>query len=59
MKIYVLTKNEWFSYEVSDVKEVLPNQTEVIKPTDDERLTLYTCSGFADTKRLIVTARRN
>jgi LPXTG-site transpeptidase (sortase) family protein len=58
MKIYVLTESEWFLYEVSDIKEVLPNQAEVIKPTEDERLTLYTCSGFADTKRLIVTAKR-
>jgi len=27
-------------------------------PTPDETLTLYTCSGFADSKRLIVTAKR-
>jgi len=58
MNVYVLTKKEWFSYEITNIKEVLPNQTEVIKPTDDEILTLYTCSGFADTKRLIVTAKR-
>lgn len=59
MKVYILTDNKWFSYEILAVKEVLPSQTEVIEPTDDEILTLYTCSGFADTKRLIVTAKRS
>lgn len=58
MKVYVLTDNEWFSYEIREIKEVLPNQIEVIAPTEDETLTLYTCSGFADEKRLIAIAKR-
>lgn len=55
--IYVLTQSGWYNYEVVQIKEVFPNETEVIESTDDERLTLYTCSGFVDTKRLIVTAK--
>jgi LPXTG-site transpeptidase (sortase) family protein len=58
-KIYVLAPNGWFSYDVKEIKEVYPNQIEVIKPTEDETLTLYTCSGFNDAKRLIVTAKRS
>lgn len=58
MSIYVLTDGTWYSYKVVDIKEVFPNQTEVIAPTEDETLTLYTCSGFNDAKRLIVTAKR-
>jgi LPXTG-site transpeptidase (sortase) family protein len=58
MKVYVLVEDTWYSYEVTEVKEVYPNDTEVIKPTEDERLTLYTCSGFTDSKRLIVSAKR-
>jgi sortase A len=58
MKIYVFTESDWYSYEVVEMKEVLPNQTEVIEETEDERLTLYTCSGFTDSKRLIVVAKR-
>lgn len=54
--IYVFTKDKWFKYKVNEITEVFPNQTEVIKPTKNEVLTLYTCSGFADEKRLIVTA---
>lgn len=57
-KIYLLTKKHFFSYEVSEIKTVYPNQTEVVGPTNDERLTLFTCSGFFDTQRLIVLAKR-
>ena len=58
MKVYVLSGDKWFSYEVDEIKEVDPDQTEVIAETEDEKLTLYTCSGFADSKRLIVVAKR-
>ena len=57
-RIYIFTNSVWYSYKVQDIKEVYPNQTEVIAPTEDEILTLYRCSGYADTKRLIVIARR-
>lgn len=55
--IYVLTSKRWYGYKVSDIKTVFPDQVEVISPTKEERLTLYTCSGFADKKRLIVVAK--
>jgi LPXTG-site transpeptidase (sortase) family protein len=54
--IYILTKNKWYKYKVNKISAVYPNQTEVIKPTKNEVLTLYTCTGFADEKRLIVQA---
>lgn len=57
-KIYVLTNSDWFGYKVEEIKEVYPNHTEVIAQTEDETLTLYTCSGFNDSKRLIVVAKR-
>jgi len=57
-KIYVLTDSSWFNYEVAEIKEVTPSQIEVITPTPDETLTLYTCSGFGDSMRLIVIAKR-
>lgn len=56
--IYVFTKSGWYNYEVREIKKVYPSQTEVITETDDETLTLYTCSGFRDSKRLIVIAKR-
>lgn len=57
-KIYVLTDGKSYSYEVEEIKEVKPNQIEVIAPTTDETLTLYTCSGFGDIERLIIVAKR-
>lgn len=56
--ITVFTKDKWYSYKIKEIKEVLPNQTEVIAPTKDAILTLYTCSGFSDSKRFIVTAEK-
>lgn len=55
-EVLVFTKNRWYSYNVSEIKSVYPSQTEVIAQTKDQRLTLYTCDGFADEKRLIVVA---
>jgi len=54
--IYVLTKNKWYGYKVNKITAVYPNQTEFIQPTKKETLTLYTCTGFNDEKRLIITA---
>ncbi|MBP9719185.1 MAG: sortase [Candidatus Levybacteria bacterium] len=56
--IYVLTDKKWYVYTVSEIREVTPDQVEVIAPTADERITLFTCSGFADEKRLIVVGKR-
>ncbi|MBI2611215.1 sortase [Candidatus Gottesmanbacteria bacterium] len=57
--IYVLTPNNWLRYKVEEIKEVTSDKIEVIAPSQDERLTLFTCSGFLDSKRLIVVARPN
>lgn len=54
--IYIFTKDKWRTYKVRDITSVFPNQTEVIKPTENETLTLYTCTGFYDEKRLIIRA---
>ena len=54
--VYVFTKNSLYRYKVNKIMAVYPNQTEVIKPTKDQTLTLYTCTGFSDEKRLVVTA---
>jgi sortase A len=56
-KVYVFTKEAWYAYEVKEIKEVRPTELQVIAPTRDETLTLYTCSGFSDSKRLIVVAK--
>lgn len=44
-------------YEIEEILEVDPGQTEFLQPTDEETLTLYTCSGFMDRQRFIVQAK--
>lgn len=57
-EILIFTKEAWYSYKISEIKEVGPRDTSVISSTNDETLTLFTCSGFADSKRLIVVAKK-
>lgn len=55
--IYLMTDDQWYWYQVQEIKLVNPNDVEVIAPTPDQTLTLFTCSGFLDTKRLIIIAK--
>lgn len=43
-------------YRIEHITEVEPADTSWIQPTQDSMLTLYTCSGLFDSKRLIVRA---
>jgi LPXTG-site transpeptidase (sortase) family protein len=54
--IYVFTKDKWYRYKVSNVQTVYPKDVAKVAPTKTEELTLFTCSGFFDEKRLIVKA---
>jgi sortase A len=50
-------KKEEFIYKVVETKTVYPNQVEVLAPTQDSTLTLYTCTGVLDRQRFILVAR--
>lgn len=41
---------------VQYIAEVSPDQTHVLTTSSDHRLTVYTCSGFLDMKRLVIVA---
>lgn len=43
-------------YEVVATAIVDPDATEVLRQTEDARLTVYTCTGFLDSKRFVVSA---
>lgn len=47
-----------YQYEVTKTDTVDPDNLEYIKPTNTETLTIYTCTGFLDSKRFIVIAKR-
>ncbi len=46
-----------YQYQVFETLTVTPEDIEHVLPTDSEQLTIYTCAGFADTKRFIIKAR--
>ena len=43
-------------FVVTHTQEVTSSQTQILNNSEDKRMTLYTCSGFLDTKRFVVTA---
>ena len=53
-----LDNGQVFVYTVSYIAEVDQNDVSILADSKDERLTLYTCSGILDQKRLVVVAKR-
>jgi LPXTG-site transpeptidase (sortase) family protein len=51
-----MSSGKTLSYIVHFVTVVTPDETHIYGNTPDYRLTLYTCTGFLDSKRLVVTA---
>ncbi len=43
-------------FTIQAMGTVTPDQTHVLSESNDVRITLYTCTGFLDSKRLVVTA---
>ena len=51
------TGNASYSYKITQIVEVDPNQVSFLVNQKGQTLILYTCSGFADLKRFIVIAK--
>ncbi|MDP3941877.1 MAG: sortase [bacterium] len=47
------------AYTVEFITIVKPEQTKILDNSEDSRLTIYTCTGFLDQKRFVVTAVKN
>lgn len=47
-----------FQYSVAFIATVDANDISILADSTDERITLYTCTGFLDQKRLVVVAKR-
>lgn len=57
-KITIINKKgEEFTYVVVETKVVAPAAVEILLPTSDATLTLYTCTGYLDKERFIVIAK--
>lgn len=58
-KIFLFHNQKRYTYEVFDIRVVKPSEIDVLGQTNDERLTLITCTPLGtNLKRLIVTAKR-
>lgn len=58
-QISILTnQGETLIYSVDSIKDVFPYQVDVLKPTDFQKITLFTCSGIFDSKRLVISGTR-
>lgn len=55
---FLYSNGETREFEIKYTKEVYPYETSVLAQTEDSIITLYTCSGFLDSKRFVVTARK-
>lgn len=57
-RVVVYFNQKKFVYEVKNIKIVLPKDVDVLGPTQEEQLTLITCTPIGtNLKRLIVTAK--
>lgn len=57
-EVTITTKNnQSHHYKIYQVLTVSPNQVAVLASTNEEILILYTCTGFADSKRLVLKAK--
>ncbi|SFP90326.1 sortase A [Butyrivibrio proteoclasticus] len=57
--IYIHTPTDEYSYQVSEIKTVRPEDVDILENTENEILTLYTCTPiYIATHRLVVVAER-
>lgn len=57
--IYIDTPTDTYSYRVNEIKTVEPEEVEILDNTENEILTLYTCTPiYIATHRLVVIAER-
>ena len=56
-EVIVATEDEkLWKYKVAATFEVTPDEVSPVLPKNEETLTLYTCTGFADSRRFIIVA---
>lgn len=57
-KIEITDKNEnKYEYIIKQIVTTNPDDIEYVLPTNEETLTLYTCTGFLDRQRYVVVAK--
>ena len=54
----VLTSGDYIKYEVAETKVIEPTQVKMLNQSQDSRLTICPCTGFLDTARFVVVAKK-
>ncbi len=54
--VYIQTSTYQFTYEITEISTTNSKNVDVMKPGEGHELTLITCNGFFDEKRLIIKA---
>lgn len=52
-----MNNGDVLTFRIFETREIKPTQVDILNATADDRLTLYTCSGFLDQARFVVFAR--
>lgn len=52
-----LDNGEVLGYRIFETRVIKPTEVDILNETEEDRLTLYTCSGFLDQARFVVFAR--
>jgi LPXTG-site transpeptidase (sortase) family protein len=52
-----MTNGRTYQYITESMIVVSPDEIELVLPSDYEKLTIYTCFGFADRERLVIVAK--
>lgn len=55
-RVVIQSGEERFRYVVSETSVVSSDQIDIVYPTRDERVTLFTCTNFNDADRFVVVA---
>ncbi len=56
--VYIIMENGYKKkFVIEYTATVNPSQTYIIDNTNDSRITIYTCTGFLDSKRFVVVAK--
>ena len=50
-------QGQTYEYKISETVTVKPEEIKYVEPTNTETLTLYTCTGWWDSQRYIVSAK--
>lgn len=53
----IYSDNSTKDFEIEYMKKVSPSETSIMENSNDRRITLYTCTGFLDSERLVVVAK--